>query len=108
MLLFVLKTAYASFLLNAPLCILSTYFCQSISYHNEAISLPVAFEILQKLQEVSDSKTGKAKFVSEESKNEIMRQMLKVCCQNRLKFSYVLTDIWFSSKENMQYIKQRA
>ena len=27
---FVLKTAYASFLLNASLCILSTYFCQSI------------------------------------------------------------------------------
>ena len=77
-------------------------------YHNEAISLPVAFEIVQKLQEVSDSKTGKAKFVSEESKNEMMRQMLKVCCQNRLKFSYVLTDIWFSSKENMQYIKQRV
>jgi len=77
-------------------------------YHNEAISLPVAFEIVQKLQEVTDLKTGKAKFVSEESKNEMMRQMLHICCQNRLKFSYVLTDIWFSSKENMQYIKQRV
>jgi hypothetical protein len=77
-------------------------------YHNEAISLPVAFEIVQKLQEVTDPKTGKTKFVSEESKNEMMRNMLHVCCQNRLKFSYVLADSWFSSKENMQYIKLRV
>ena len=77
-------------------------------YHNEAISLPVAFEIVQKLQEVTDTKTGKTKFVSEESKNEMMRNMLHVCCQNRLKFSYVLADSWFSSKENMQYIKLRV
>jgi hypothetical protein len=77
-------------------------------YHNEAISLPVAFEIVQKLQEVIDPKTGKTKFVSEESKNEMMRNMLHVCCQNRLKFSYVLADSWFSSKENMQYIKLRV
>ena len=60
------------------------------------------------MQEVSDTKTGKTKFVSEESKNEMMRNMLHVCCQNRLKFSYVLVDSWFSSKENMQYIKLRV
>ena len=36
MLLFVLKTAYASFFLNASLCISSTYFCQSISLATHA------------------------------------------------------------------------
>ncbi|MBD2189976.1 transposase, partial [Pseudanabaena mucicola] len=77
-------------------------------YHNQDISLPVAYEIVHKSKEVTDPKTGKVKFVSEESKNEMMRKMLHVCCQNRLKFSYVLTDSWFSSKENMQYIKQRV
>ncbi|MFM7885857.1 MAG: transposase, partial [Pseudanabaena sp.] len=77
-------------------------------YNNQHISLPVAFEIVQKLQEVTEPKTGNVKFVSEETKNEMMRKMLYVCCQNRLQFSYVLTDSWFSSKENMQYIKQRV
>jgi hypothetical protein len=77
-------------------------------YHNQDISLPVAYEIVHKSKEVTDPKTGKVKFVSEESKNEMMRKMLHVCCQNRLKFRYVLTDSWFSSKENMQYIKQRV
>jgi len=75
-------------------------------YRNQEISLPVAYEIVEKSREVIDPKTGKTKFVSEETKNAMMRRMLHVCCQNQLKFRYVLTDIWFSSKENMKYIKQ--
>ena len=73
-------------------------------YHNQEITLPVAYEIVEKSREVIDPKTGKNKFVSEETKNAMMRRMLHVCCQNQLKFRYVLTDIWFSSKENMKYI----
>jgi hypothetical protein len=61
---------------------------------------------VEKSREVIDPKTDKIKFVSEETKNAMMRRMLHVCCQNQLKFRYVLTDIWFSSKENMKYIKQ--
>jgi len=75
-------------------------------YHNQGVTLPVAYEIIHKTQVVADKKTGKEKRVSEETKNELLRRMLKICCQNRLKFSYVLTDIWFGSKENMQNIKQ--
>ncbi len=30
--------------------------------------------------------------------------MLKVCCQNQLKWRYALADSWFSSSENMKYI----
>ncbi len=75
-------------------------------YHNDKITLPVAYEIIEKSEQVMDKKTGKVKWVSKESKNELMRAMLQVCCQNRLKFSYVLADSWFGSKKNMQYIKQ--
>jgi len=35
-----------------------------------------------------------------------MRDMLLVCIQNKLKFRFVLFDTWFSSKENMFYIKK--
>jgi len=75
-------------------------------YHTDKITLPVAFNIVEKTQEVIDQKTGKVKRVAEQTKNELMREMLKTCQQNRLKFRYVLTDIWFSSKENMRAIKE--
>ncbi len=31
--------------------------------------------------------------------------MLRVCQQNRLRYRYVLTDNWFSSKDNMVFVK---
>ena len=31
--------------------------------------------------------------------------MLKVSCNNQLQFKYVLADSWFSSNENMMYIR---
>jgi hypothetical protein len=40
------------------------------------------------------------------TKNELMRAMLDVCVQNKLKFRFVLFDTWFASKENMCHIKQ--
>lgn len=35
-----------------------------------------------------------------------MRAMLKACIKNKLKFKYVNADIWFSSKENMVFVKK--
>ena len=32
--------------------------------------------------------------------------MLEACVQNRIKFRYVLADIWYGSAENMRYIAQ--
>jgi len=40
------------------------------------------------------------------TKNELMRKMLLGGVQNKLKFRFVLFDTWFSSKENMGYIKK--
>jgi len=68
--------------------------------------MPVAFELIKKPIEYCDIKTRKRKRASLYTKNELMRQMLMVCVQNKLKFRFVLFDTWFSSKENMCYIKK--
>lgn len=74
-------------------------------YHVGEISIPVAFEVIKKPVEYCDLKTKKRKRKSLVTKNELMRQMLEVCVANKLKFRFVLFDIWFSSAENMRYIK---
>ncbi len=75
-------------------------------YHVDDISIPVAFELITKPVEYSDLKTRKRKRKSLVTKNELMREMVKVCVQNQLKIRYVLFDIWFSSRENMSFIKE--
>ncbi len=73
----------------------------------ETGSLPVAYEVVTKPEVYQDPKTGKYKRRSQISKNELVRQRLKILSQiNHLRFKYVLNDIWFSSKENMTWIKQ--
>jgi hypothetical protein len=52
----------------------------------------------------SDLETGKSKRKSELTKNELMR-MLQTCMKNNLKYRHVLADSWFSSKENLNFIK---
>ena len=75
-------------------------------YHVKGITIPVAFELIKKPIEYCDLKTRKRKRASLDTKNELMRKMLLVCVQNKLKFRFVLFDTWFSSKENMRYIKK--
>jgi hypothetical protein len=75
-------------------------------YHVKGITIPVAFELIKKPIEYCDLKTRKRKRASLYTKNELMRKMLFVCVQNKLKFRFVLFDTWFSSKENMCYIKK--
>ena len=75
-------------------------------YHAQALSIPVAFEIVLKDCLYCDLKTRKVKRKSYVTKNELMRAMLKTCQHNALRYRYVLSDNWFSSGENMKYIKQ--
>lgn len=73
----------------------------------EAVSIPVSYEVVTKPELYQDPKTGKYRRRSQISKNELVRQRLKILSQsNQLRFKYVLNDIWFSSKENMTWIKQ--
>lgn len=75
-------------------------------YHVNGASIPVAFELIKKPVQYCDLKTHRLKRASMYTKNELMRNMLSVCVQNKLKFRFVLFDTWFSSKENMCYIKK--
>lgn len=69
-------------------------------YHNGEVSLPVAFEVIRKPLLFCDVKTRQIKRTGEVTKNELLRDMLKSCVNNRLKFRYVLFDIWFAATEN--------
>ena len=73
-------------------------------YYSNEVSIPVAFEIVSKSVQFCDIKTKKVKRESEVTKNELMRDMIKVAINNNLKFSYILMDTWFSSKENFEFI----
>ena len=73
-------------------------------YYSKEVSLPVAFELVKKPIKFCDIKTQQEKRKSEVTKNEQLRDMLKVCCHNQLKWRYALADSWFSSSENMKYI----
>jgi hypothetical protein len=75
-------------------------------YHVKGVSIPVAFELIKKPVEYCEIKTRKRKRASLVTKNELMREMVKVCVQNKLLFRFVLFDTWFASKENMRYIKE--
>ncbi len=75
---------------------------------HEESAIPVAFEIVKKDVEFSDIKTRKLCRVARISKNEYMRDMVKVCIHNDVKFEYVMADTWFSSSETMAFIRKKG
>ncbi len=76
-------------------------------YYSNEVSIPVAFEIVEKPIQFSDIKTREVKRTSEITKNQLMRDMIQVAINNQLKFSYVLMDTWFGAKENFEFIAKR-
>ena len=74
-------------------------------YHAGNASLPVAYRLVEKTIQYTDLKTKKTRRLAEQTKNQMLREMLKVCCQNQLLFRYVLTDSWFCSNENMMFVR---
>jgi SRSO17 transposase len=80
----------------------------SALYLSRDVSVPVAFELIQKTVLEINPKTGKDKWVSPVTKNEMARSMIGAVKQKQIPFRYVLADVWFSSAENMTYIKRQA
>ncbi len=64
----------------------------------------MTYELIRKPILYSDVKTRRVKRKSLVTKNDLMREMLRVCKRNRIKYRYVLADSWFSAKENLQLI----
>jgi hypothetical protein len=77
----------------------------SALYHAGEVCVPVAFELVKKSGWVFDGKKGEWRRKSLKTKNELYRGMLSACRNNRLKFRYVLSDVWYSASENMNHIK---
>jgi DDE superfamily endonuclease len=78
----------------------------SALYLSQGVRVPIVFDIVRKTKTVIDPKTNTEKRVSEKTKNEQYREMLKVCIKNKVKFKYVLNDVWYASSENMMYVKE--
>ena len=78
----------------------------SALYYSNGVRIPIVFDLVRKTQVVRDKKTNREKRVSEKTKNEQLREMLKVCVKNKITFKYVLSDVWYASSENMMYIKK--
>lgn len=82
----------------------------SFLYHtdfdkSQSFDLPVAYEIVSKPVKYNDPVTKQEKRRSEVTKNEIVRERLRVLAnQNRIKFSTVLWDTWYSSNENFDFV----
>ena len=75
-------------------------------YNVDEISIPVSFDVVKKPIKLCSLKTKKEKRQATVTKNELVRNQLKICQKNQLQYKYVLSDSWFSSKENMDFIHE--
>ena len=78
----------------------------STLYYSQDVSVPVAFELITKTDWVTDKKTGKLKRAATQTKNELYQKMLLACQKNKVAFRYVLNDVWYSSSDNMCFVKE--
>ncbi|CAN5694643.1 hypothetical protein BH20ACT11_BH20ACT11_10680 [soil metagenome] len=78
----------------------------SALYQVGEASIPVAFELVKKNKWVFNEDKDRWQRKSPQTKNELYRRMLEACQNNRLRFRYVLSDVWYSASENMAYIKE--
>ena len=76
------------------------------AYYNVGeVSLPIAFDLVEKTEQYLDPKTGKQKRRSPLSKNQRYLMLLRIAVHNQIPFRYVLNDVWFASAKNMKYVK---
>lgn len=78
----------------------------SCLYQTADISLPLGFELISKTEIYIDPKDSKQKRRSRISKNRLARLQIKYAIKNKVKFRFVLFDVWFSSVENMRFIRK--
>ena len=73
-------------------------------YQVASISLPIGFELISKTEHYIDPKDLKEKRRSRVSKNQLARIQIEYAVRNKVKFRFVLFDVWFSSVENLRFI----
>lgn len=80
----------------------------SALYLSQNVALPVALHFVLKTELFTDPKTGKDRWQSKVTKNEIARQMIAGVVKKQILFRFVLADTWFSAADNMIFIKNTA
>ena len=78
----------------------------STLYQNKDLALPIGFRRVAKTEVYFDKKTEKMKRRSPITKNEMARDMILQAIKNQVVLRFVLFDVWFSSSENLKFIKQ--
>lgn len=78
----------------------------SLLYHNQGVTIPTSFQPIQKTENYIDKKTGRERRKSVKTKNEYFREMAKIAViDNQIKCKWFLADVWFSSNDNMEFIR---
>ena len=80
----------------------------SALYLSKGTALPVALHFVLKTELFTDPKTGKERWQSPVTKSEIARTMVASAVKKQILFRYVLADTWFSSADNMNFIRSKA
>jgi len=68
----------------------------SCLYQTADITLPAGFELVSKTEVCIDPKDSKEKRRSSISKNQLARHQIQYAIKNKVKFRFVLFDVWFS------------
>jgi hypothetical protein len=71
------------------------------------VALPVGFRVVAKTEHYVD-KEGQPKRRSPISKNEHYQSLIRQAVTNRVRFGYVLNDVWFASAENMMFVRHEV
>lgn len=70
------------------------------------IALPIDYHLIKKDVGYID-KDDKTRYKSSINKNEVAKSFIQNAISHRIKFEYVLSDIWFSSANNMSYVNSK-
>lgn len=79
--------------------------CYETPVQDLSICVPVQVEVIEKTELYENERTGELRYRSKKTKNEVFQDLLRAVQQNQIPFSYVLCDVWFSSAENMTFIR---
>lgn len=77
----------------------------TLFYHTPGLAVPIAAELVRKTEAVTDPKTQKVKHVSKLTKNEHLRQMLRVA-QQQVAYRYLLADSWYAAADNLREVRR--
>ena len=76
----------------------------SLLYVADALTVPIAVELVEKTHPVTDAKTQKISYKSPLTKNERLAAMLRVA-QQQVTYRYLLADSGYASAQNMNLVR---